>query len=82
MARSIYKMINNSFIILLGIAAAGALATEGDLDPDIYLNFTQMSTKYGYPNEVHEIHTEDGYILNAFRLPQPNAPVVFVQHGL
>ena len=25
---------------------------------------------------------QDGYILRAFRLPKPNAPVVLLQHGV
>jgi lysosomal acid lipase/cholesteryl ester hydrolase len=53
---------------------------------DAYLNFTQLTSKYGYPSEEHIITTEDGYILTAFRiLPKCNGaskryPILLV-HG-
>lgn len=36
----------------------------------------------GYPVEEHSVETEDGYILTVFRIPKPEGPVVFLQHGL
>ena len=42
-----------------------------------------------YPAEIHEVTTEDEYILIMHRIPYspksaaaPNKPVVFLQHGL
>ncbi|XP_014226292.1 lipase 3-like isoform X1 [Trichogramma pretiosum] len=37
----------------------------------------------GYNFEAHEVTTEDGYILTLHRIPgPPNAPIVFLQHGI
>ena len=44
--------------------------------------------KYGYPGEMHEIQTKDGYILTLHRIPHngtnfnANRPVVLLQHGI
>lgn len=35
----------------------------------------------GFPLEVHNITTEDGYILTAHRIPNPNRPVMLLNHG-
>ncbi|XP_053607592.1 lipase 3-like [Plodia interpunctella] len=55
---------------------------KGKANADVYLNFTQLVTKYGYPVEQHEVVTEDEYILTVFRIPKPCAPVVILVHGL
>ena len=54
---------------------------------DIYLNFTELTDKYKYPTEVHTVTTDDGYILNVFRiLPKCSEAVkpypVFLLHGI
>ena len=48
-----------------------------------------MATAYGYPSEIHTVHTQDGYILNVFRVPhgvnegvKEGRPVAYVQHGI
>ena len=42
-----------------------------------------MISEYGYPVEVHEYTTEDGYINTLHRIPGKAADrAVFVQHGL
>eukprot|EP00930_Biecheleria_cincta_P099556 TRINITY_DN91184_c0_g1_i1.p1 TRINITY_DN91184_c0_g1~~TRINITY_DN91184_c0_g1_i1.p1 ORF type:complete len:418 (+),score=48.33 TRINITY_DN91184_c0_g1_i1:40-1254(+) len=38
--------------------------------------------KYGIEAEEHFVDTDDGYILGAFRMPHPGAPVVLFQHGI
>lgn len=43
--------------------------------------------RHGYPFESYSVTTEDGYILNLFRIPPPigsesNAQPVFLQHGI
>ncbi|XP_050300262.1 lipase 3-like [Anthonomus grandis grandis] len=53
-------------------------------------NFTNVVESFGYPTEVHEVETEDGYLLNVFRVPygqkseakQPNEYPVIINHGL
>lgn len=55
--------------------------SRGSLSEDVNLNITQLIKKYGYQTEQHVTHTEDGYILTMFRIPQ-NGPTVFLMHGL
>lgn len=38
--------------------------------------------KYGIAVEEHWVTTEDGYILEIFRMPRPGAPVLLLQHGI
>lgn len=35
---------------------------------DTYLNFTELTNKYGYSTEEHIITTDDGYLLTVFRI--------------
>ncbi|XP_050352135.1 lipase 1-like [Nymphalis io] len=53
---------------------------------DTYLNFTELTSKYGYKSEEHTVSTEDGYLLTVFRLlPKCNQrqrfPVILA-HGI
>ncbi|CAB3373681.1 Hypothetical predicted protein [Cloeon dipterum] len=41
-----------------------------------------MIRRQGYPVEVHWVTTEDGYILEVHRIPNPGKPPIFLQHGL
>ena len=51
-------------------------------DPDEFLDTIGLAKSKGYPAEAHDVVTQDGYILTVHRLPNPNKPVVFLQHGL
>jgi len=50
----------------------------------------EIITKYGYPVELHNITTADGYILQAHRIPygkkcgidEGRVGVIWLQHGL
>ncbi|CAF4782528.1 unnamed protein product [Pieris macdunnoughi] len=55
-------------------------------DEDVFFNFTELTSKYGYLTEDHVVTTEDGYILNVFRIPSKcdntkGYPVILM-HGL
>ncbi|XP_050293854.1 gastric triacylglycerol lipase-like [Anthonomus grandis grandis] len=39
------------------------------LHPEVYLNMEQRVKRHGYPLEIHPVTTEDGYILNMYRIP-------------
>lgn len=54
---------------------------SGCKNEDIKLSITELIEKYGYKTEIHEVTTEDGYILTAQRIPN-EGPVVFLMHGL
>lgn len=51
------------------------------IQEDTHLNITQLTRKYGYPAQTHEVTTEDGYMLTVFRIPS-TGPAVFLMHGL
>lgn len=50
--------------------------------PDI----AELVTEHGYPLEKHWVETDDGYMLQIFRIPQYSEaccpPTVLLQHGL
>ncbi|KAG7300597.1 hypothetical protein JYU34_014891 [Plutella xylostella] len=54
---------------------------------DAILNFTGLTSKYGYPSEEHTVTTEDGYILTLFRMlkrehcGKPLRSPVILMHG-
>ncbi|XP_053614486.1 lipase 3-like [Plodia interpunctella] len=48
---------------------------------DAKLSIDKLIKKYGYPVEKHETVTEDGYVLQMFRIPGKGS-VVFLMHGL
>ncbi|XP_026752173.1 lipase 3-like [Galleria mellonella] len=64
---------------------------SNNLLEDAMLDVPGLIAKYGYPIEIHNAITEDGYILELHRIPHgrdennvpdPRKPVVLVQHGL
>jgi lysosomal acid lipase/cholesteryl ester hydrolase len=65
--------------------------TPFPLDPEAGLQTPGIIKRWGYPVEIHEALTEDGYILTMHRIPyglhdglthNARRPVVFLQHGL
>lgn len=55
----------------------------------MYASFEQIVTENGFSFEVHEVTTDDGYILKIFRIPglaneqsANGKKVVFFQHGI
>jgi lysosomal acid lipase/cholesteryl ester hydrolase len=75
-------VVFSSAVLLLLSSCAAAV------DPEIYMNASQLITSKGYPCEVHSVTTPDGYILGLQRIPYGKRnntrprPVVFLQHGL
>ncbi|CAH0405780.1 unnamed protein product [Chilo suppressalis] len=69
------------------IPEARELKNALGLHEDVYLNFTELTSKYGYKSEEHTVTTEDGYILTIFRIlskcdgPSTSYPVLMM-HGL
>nr|XP_021187651.2 lipase 3 [Helicoverpa armigera] len=52
-----------------------------DRNSDIYLNSLQLIAKYGYRPERHTVITNDGYLVNSYRIPSSGPPVLLV-HGI
>ncbi|XP_075144720.1 lipase 3-like [Haematobia irritans] len=86
-------------LILAAFLVGTVAITEGYTDAyEPYLNVPLKPVKtsadrireHGYPAESHLVETEDGYILNLFRIPYSpklqnenvKKPVIFIQHGL
>lgn len=66
----------------LSLEPSSSLIHRRDRDPDEFLDTIGLAKSKGYPAEAHDVVTQDGYILTVHRLPNPNKPVVFLQHGL
>lgn len=73
-------------LVSYSIPQLRALKNALGFNEDTYLNFTELTDKYGYPTETHTVTTEDGYILKIFRiLPKCSGTVkpypVLLMHG-
>ncbi|KAK7113543.1 gastric triacylglycerol lipase-like [Littorina saxatilis] len=79
-------------VVVNGVSSApGNKWSNKGIDPEVYMDSTQLITSKGYPCENHYITTKDGFILNMQRIPhglKPNPkpgaekPVIILQHGL
>ncbi|XP_078291189.1 lipase member J isoform X2 [Panthera onca] len=78
-----------SFILILG-TTHGAFRSRRSVNPEANMNISQIISYWGYPGEVHDVVTEDVYILGLYRIPYGKANndnsaqklVVYLQHGL
>lgn len=75
---------NKCLLLLLGVlvAVAGVRSQSVDLERDARLTTTELLRAYNYPAEEHRVVTEDGYILEMHRVPNPGRPAVLVMHGM
>ncbi|XP_045464160.1 lipase 1-like [Harmonia axyridis] len=79
------------FFIFLYSFLSLAERSEGQghtLHPDTYLTIEELIQRYGYPVEVHEVTTDDGYRLTMYRIPHGrygsgvNRKPILLMHGL
>lgn len=75
-------------VALFCFVISGSLTFSNSEDPETYMSTTELIHYFGYPSEVHNVTTEDGYILEIHRIPWgrrrtqgPRTPVM-VQHGI
>lgn len=76
--RNIPNLINDNDI---DISAVEADFAAGSTNEDAVLSIGELIVKYGHPLEKHNVITEDGYILQMFRIAG-NGSAVFLMHGL
>ncbi|XP_002756419.1 lipase member N [Callithrix jacchus] len=77
--------------LISGILNAGGLVDlENEVNPEVWMNTSEIIIYNGYPSEEYEVTTEDGYILLVNRIPYGRRharstgprPVVYMQHAL
>lgn len=68
--------------IILFLIAISLTSLNAKHDPDEFKSTRLLIESKGYPSEEYNVTTPDGYILTVHRIPNPNKPVVFLQHGL
>ena len=76
--------------MLFLLALLAALLAAGDASSDVHATIEQLITEKGYPYELHNITTADGFVLHAQRIPHGRngafagtaRPPVILQHGL
>ncbi|XP_043836180.1 LOW QUALITY PROTEIN: lipase member K-like [Dromiciops gliroides] len=78
------------WMLIIGTANGYKMKNRIPKNPEARMNLSQTISYWGYPNEQYDIVTEDGYILDLYRIPHgkgcseiaPHRPVVYLQHGL
>nr|XP_004653259.1 lysosomal acid lipase/cholesteryl ester hydrolase [Jaculus jaculus]XP_044989127.1 lysosomal acid lipase/cholesteryl ester hydrolase [Jaculus jaculus]XP_044989128.1 lysosomal acid lipase/cholesteryl ester hydrolase [Jaculus jaculus]XP_044989129.1 lysosomal acid lipase/cholesteryl ester hydrolase [Jaculus jaculus]XP_044989130.1 lysosomal acid lipase/cholesteryl ester hydrolase [Jaculus jaculus] len=76
-------------LVLVILHSQGTTGTVSTVDPEVYMNVSELIIYWGYPFEEHLVETKDGYIVSLHRIPhgkknhsEPGPrPAVILQHG-
>ncbi|XP_068024544.1 lipase member M-like [Melanerpes formicivorus] len=76
-------------LLLASVSSAEAIKQKRAVNPETFMNVSQIIQHQGYPSEEYEVLTLDGYYLTLNRIPHGREdasskgakPVVFLQHG-
>ncbi|XP_018563475.1 lipase 3-like isoform X2 [Anoplophora glabripennis] len=67
-------MVKWSPLLILQMVAHVSISLKFITHPEADLNMEQKIKKHGYPLEIHEVITEDNYILTVHRVPHGRKP--------
>ncbi|XP_074153185.1 lipase member K-like isoform X1 [Sminthopsis crassicaudata] len=78
------------WMLLTGTQNGDSLKNKIPKNPEARMNLSQIISYWGYANEKYDVVTEDGYILEIYRIPRgkrhfgtaSHRPIVYLQHGL
>ncbi|KAL4239771.1 hypothetical protein ACF0H5_000574 [Mactra antiquata] len=81
------RIFRGVLVLITAVHAQWTLSCSAErVDPEVYMNTTQLIRSKGYICEEHQVHTRDGYILDIQRIPPSrgtgSGKVVLLQHGL
>ncbi|EDW76557.1 uncharacterized protein Dwil_GK14603 [Drosophila willistoni] len=86
MCRRLNSTHLNGYLIWLlwciNLSYAALPKYDKSLLEDSRLHTPELIRKYGYPAEIHEIETKDGFIVTAHRIPKSGGQPVLLVHGL
>uniref|UniRef100_A0A452ILZ2 Lipase n=1 Tax=Gopherus agassizii TaxID=38772 RepID=A0A452ILZ2_9SAUR len=76
--------------LIQAITSSEELIKKRNMNPETFMNISQLICYEGYPSEEYEVLTEDGYYLKINRIPygrekptdEGPKPAVLLQHGL
>lgn len=61
-----------SFILAILCISVAVLAKE---HPEAKLYFTDYCRYFNYPSQIHDVTTEDGYVLRVFRIQKKGSQI-------
>uniref|UniRef100_A0A096P5C8 Lipase n=2 Tax=Papio anubis TaxID=9555 RepID=A0A096P5C8_PAPAN len=85
-----WLLLTTTCLICGTLNVGGFLDLENEVNPEVWMNTSEIINYNGYPSEEYEVTTEDGYILLVNRIPYGRRhirstgprPVVYMQHAL
>ncbi|KAF5911179.1 hypothetical protein HPG69_019545 [Diceros bicornis minor] len=85
-----WLFLTTTCLICGTLNAGGFFNLENEVNPEVWMNISEIITYNGYPSEEYEVTTQDGYILSVNRIPHGRRdakstgprPVVYMQHAL